>query len=98
MTDEVMVKKIFGDSGNQVVIEQDAGLGSSIPNADYVSAGATILPTADDVWGSSEMILKVKEPLPEEWPLLRPGQILFTYFHFAADRALTEAKIGRAHV
>ena len=77
-------------NGHQVVIEQDAGLGSSIPNDDYVKAGATILPTADDVWGSSEMILKVKEPIAAEYHRMREGQVLFTYLHLAADRPLTE--------
>ena len=77
-------------NGHEVVIEQDAGLGSSIPNEDYVKAGATILPTADDVWGSSEMILKVKEPIAAEYHRMREGQVLFTYLHLAADKPLTE--------
>ena len=66
------------------------GLGSSIPNADYVAAGATILPTADEVWGSADMILKVKEPIAAEYHRMREGQVLFTYLHLAADRPLTE--------
>jgi alanine dehydrogenase len=76
--------------GHEVVIERDAGIGSSIPNEDYVSAGATILASADDVWGSAEMILKVKEPVAPEYHRMREGQVLFTYLHLAADRPLTE--------
>ena len=76
--------------GHEVVIETDAGVGSSIPNADYVLAGATILATADEVWASAEMILKVKEPIAVEYPRMRAGQVLFTYLHLAADRPLTE--------
>ncbi len=76
--------------GHDVVIEHDAGAGSSIPDADYVAAGATILATADDVWGSAEMILKVKEPISDEYHRMREGQILFTYLHLAADKPLTE--------
>ena len=81
--------------GHEVVIEQDAGLGSSIPNEDYVAAGATILATADEVWGSAEMILKVKEPIAAEYHRMREGQVLFTYLHLAADRPLTEELVKR---
>ena len=76
--------------GHAVVIETDAGVGSSIPNADYVAAGASILATADEVWASADMILKVKEPIAAEYHRMRAGQILFTYLHLAADRPLTE--------
>ena len=81
--------------GHEVVIEQSAGAGSSIPDEDYVDAGATILPTADDVWGTSELILKVKEPIQVEYSRMREGQVLFTYLHLAADRALTEELVTR---
>jgi alanine dehydrogenase len=77
-------------NGHEVVIETDAGVGSAIANEDYVSAGATILPTADDVWGSADMILKVKEPIAAEYGRMREGQVLFTYLHLAADKSLTE--------
>jgi alanine dehydrogenase len=77
-------------NGHEVVIETDAGIGSAIANEDYVSAGATILPTADDVWGSADMILKVKEPIAAEYARMREGQVLFTYLHLAADKPLTE--------
>ncbi len=81
--------------GHQVQIERDAGVGSSITDADYVAAGAEILATAEDVWGTSELILKVKEPVASEYPLMREGQTLFTYLHLAADPALTAALVQR---
>ena len=81
--------------GHEVVIEQGAGLGSSITDADYVSAGATILESADDVWGDAELVLKVKEPIAAEYDRMREGQTLFTYLHLAADKALTEELVQR---
>jgi alanine dehydrogenase len=81
-------------SGHQVVIENDAGVGSSIPNEDFVAAGAAILPTADDVWADAEMVLKVKEPIAEEYHRMRKDQVLFTYLHLAADRACTDALLA----
>jgi alanine dehydrogenase len=80
---------------HEVVIERDAGLGSSIPNADYQSAGATILDSADEVWAEGELILKVKEPIAEEYDRMREGQTLFTYLHLAADKRLTEELVAR---
>ena len=80
----------FARHGHEVFIEQGAGDGSSIPDEDYVDAGATILPTADDVWGAADLILKVKEPIAAEYHRMREGQVLFTYLHLAADRPLTE--------
>jgi alanine dehydrogenase len=77
--------------GHEVVVEQSAGAGSSIPDEDFVAAGARILPTADDVWDSGELILKVKEPTAEEYGRMRKGQTLFTYLHLAASRACTDA-------
>jgi alanine dehydrogenase len=71
--------------GHQVFIERDAGAGSSIPDDDYAAAGAQVLPTADDVWAAGDLVLKVKEPIAEEYPRLREGQVLFTYLHLAAD-------------
>jgi alanine dehydrogenase len=79
--------------GHRVVVEKGAGLGSGIPDEDYLQVGAQILPTADDVWGAAEIIVKVKEPMAAEWPRIRPGHILFTYFHFASSRPLTDAMI-----
>ena len=81
--------------GHEVYVEADAGAGSSIIDADYVDAGATILPTADDVWATGDLILKVKEPVASEYHRMREGQTLFTYLHLAADKALTEELLAR---
>jgi alanine dehydrogenase len=80
--------------GHQVAIEKDAGVGSSIPDEDFIAAGATILPTADDVWGYGELVLKVKEPIEQEYGRLRKDQVLFTYLHLAASRPCTDALIA----
>jgi len=77
--------------GHIVIVERQAGAGSGYPDADYEHAGARLVDAHAAVFGEADLIVKVKEPLPEEYPLLRPGQILFTYLHLAADRALTEA-------
>ena len=77
--------------GHEVFVEQNAGLGSSIPDAEFVTAGARILPTADDVWQTGELILKVKEPVAEEYHRMRKDQVLFTYLHLAASRPCTDA-------
>jgi alanine dehydrogenase len=77
--------------GHQVFVERDAGVGSRIPDSDFVTAGATILPDADAVWQAGDLILKVKEPVPEEYHRLRKGQVLFTYLHLAASRECTDA-------
>jgi alanine dehydrogenase len=79
------------DAGHRVLIEQGAGLGSTITDQEFQRAGATVLPTADDVWASADLILKVKEPVPEEFHRLRKDQVLFTYLHLAASREVTEA-------
>ena len=78
-------------SGHEVYIEHGAGTGSSIPDDDFVTAGAAILPTADDVWQAGDLILKVKEPVEEEYHRMRKGQVLFTYLHLAASKACTDA-------
>ncbi|MBT2447035.1 alanine dehydrogenase [Streptomyces sp. ISL-43] len=77
--------------GHQVFIEQNAGVGSSITDAEYVSAGAEILGTADEVWATADLLLKVKEPIAEEYHRLRKDQTLFTYLHLAASRECTDA-------
>lgn len=79
--------------GHTVYVQHTAGLGSGFADEEYVEAGAQILPTIEDVYASAEMIVKVKEPIEPEYPLVRPGQLLFTYFHFACDRPLTDAMI-----
>src|SRR6516164_8650590 len=81
--------------GHEVFIEAGAGEGSSLPDEDFTAAGATIFKSADDVWGTADMVLKVKEPVPEEYHQMRPGQILFTYLHLAASRECTEALLSR---
>ncbi|WAM18990.1 alanine dehydrogenase [Rhodococcus sp. JS3073] len=77
-------------SGHEVFVEEAAGVGSSIPDEDYLAAGAKILSSADDVWDTGDLILKVKEPIEAEYHRMREGQILFTYLHLAADKPLTE--------
>jgi alanine dehydrogenase len=72
-------------------MENNAGIGSGFPNDEYTAAGAKIAATAKEVYERAEMILKVKEPIAPEYPLIRKGQVLFTYFHFAANRELTDA-------
>jgi len=84
--------------GHTVLVEQGAGEGSGFPDAVYAAAGAQIVPKVEDVWAKAEMILKVKEPIKPEWPRIRPGQVLFTYFHFAADEALTKAIVKSGSV
>jgi alanine dehydrogenase len=75
--------------------ERDAGAGSLIPDGDFVTAGATILPDADAVWQAADLILKVKEPVPEEYHRMRKGQVLFTYLHLAASRECTDALLDQ---
>jgi len=77
-------------AGHEVVVETGAGVGSALPDEDFVAAGARILPDADAVFAAADMIVKVKEPQPEEYPRFRPGHVLFTYLHLAADKTLTE--------
>ena len=80
--------------GHQVFIETSAGLGSGFTDEHYQNAGATIISTAKELYQSVDMIVKVKEPLAQEYPLIQPNQILFTYFHFAASEELTKAMIN----
>ncbi len=78
-------------AGHRVLIQAGAGQGSGISDEDYARHGAAIVDGPGPVWQEAGLIVKVKEPLPQEWPLLRPGQMVFTFFHFAADQGLTEA-------
>src|SRR3954470_7876485 len=80
-------------AGHTVFIEEGAGGGSGFPDDAYRGVGASILPTADAVWQQAEMIMKVKEPIAVEWPRMRRGQMIYTYFHFAAAEDLTRAVI-----
>ncbi len=77
--------------GHRVLIQAGAGQGSGISDEQYAANGAEIVPDAAEIWKRSDLIVKVKEPLPSEWPGMRAGQIVFTYFHFAADERLTRA-------
>ena len=77
--------------GHEVFIEQGAGIGSSISNEEYVKAGAKMLATADEVWQTGDMIMKVKEPIAAEYDRMREGQLLFTYLHLAAEQKCTDA-------
>ena len=79
--------------GHAVLVERGAGSGSGVADEDYTLAGARIVPTAAEVYAQAGMIVKVKEPLPQEYGLLKAGQIVFTYFHFAAAKTLTEAML-----
>jgi alanine dehydrogenase len=81
--------------GHDVYVEKNAGLGSQIDDAEFEAAGAKILDSADEVWGSAEMVLKVKEPIAEEYHRMHEGLTLFTYLHLAADKPLTEELISR---
>ncbi len=76
--------------GHQVLVETNAGIGAGLTDDDYKAAGATIATNADDIFARADMIVKVKEPLPQERKQLRRGQILFTYLHLAPDRAQTD--------
>src|SRR3954463_7545106 len=78
------------EHGHEVLVEKDAGVGSQISDDEYVAAGARIIGSPDDVWGEAEMVLKVKEPVAEEYHRMREGLTLFTYLHLAADKPLTE--------
>ena len=79
--------------GHKVMVEKDAGLGSGFSDVEYVAAGAQIEADVDALWAAADMIMKVKEPIAEEYSRIKAGQILFTYFHFAADKTLTQAII-----
>ncbi len=85
----------FTRSGHEVLVQSGAGVGSSISDDEFAAAGATIVPGHDAVWGDAELILKVKEPIEQEYERMRPGQVLFTYLHLAASRACTDALLDR---
>jgi len=87
--------EVMTASGHQVLVETQAGVGSGFADVDYLSAGAQIATGPEEVYAKCEMVMHVKEPQPSEYPLIREGQILFTYFHFAASEELTRAMIER---
>ncbi len=80
-------------NGHEVLIQKSAGLGSGFTDDDYKQAGASLVDDVNELWSRAEMIMKVKEPIAEEYPRMREGQIIFTYFHFAAEEALTNAVV-----
>jgi alanine dehydrogenase len=80
--------------GHTVYVQQSAGVGSGFSDDDYVAAGAKMLSSIEETYAIADMIVKVKEPIEPEYKLVKPGQLLFTYFHFASDRALTDAMLA----
>jgi alanine dehydrogenase len=80
--------------GHEVVVQSGAGLGAGVSDEQYTTAGATMLATAEEVWGTADLLLKVKEPIAQEYPLMRSGQVLFTYLHLAASRPCTDALLA----
>lgn len=88
--------RALAEAGHRVLVEHEAGAGSGIRDEEYSNAGAT-LGAADKIWAGAELVLKVKEPLPQEYPMLRRGQVLFTYLHLAAEPGLARA-LQRANV
>src|SRR5437867_7449706 len=87
--------KVLVNAGHQVLVEKSAGVGSGLPDEDYARAGASLVGLAEEVFARADMIVKVKEPLPQEWPLLRKRQILFTYLHLAPLPDLTKELLAR---
>lgn len=79
--------------GHRVIMQANAGIGSGLADHDYLKAGAEMVSTGAEVFSQADLVVKVKEPMPSEWSYIRPGQCLFTYFHFAASRELTEAMV-----
>lgn len=90
--------EILTQAGHQVLVQAGAGLGSGVEDDEYARLGAEIIADPDELWSRSDMIVKVKEPVEEEYPRVKSGQVLFTYFHFAAGEALTRAMIERGAV
>ncbi|GAA3076781.1 alanine dehydrogenase [Pseudonocardia yunnanensis] len=86
------VRELTG-RGHEVLLESDAGAGAGLPDTDFVAAGARTIADPDEVWGAAELVLKVKEPIPQEYHRLRPGQVLFTYLHLAASKECTDALV-----
>jgi alanine dehydrogenase len=87
--------KMLVDAGHRVLVEKSAGLGAGIPDEKYLAAGATMIGSAAEIWGSADMIIKVKEPIAQEFALMRKGQILYTYLHLAAAQELGHELVKR---
>ena len=90
--------ELLSAKGHTVYVEKDGGVGSGFTDSQYTAAGAKILDTAEAVWAKADMIMKVKEPIAVEWPRMRRGQVIYTYFHFAAAEELTRAVIASGAV
>ncbi|MBI5154204.1 alanine dehydrogenase [Candidatus Poribacteria bacterium] len=90
--------KALVSHGHEVFVETSAGAGIGVEDSEYKAVGAKVLPTAAAVWESGDVIAKVKEPMPTEWPHIRQGQVLFTYFHFASSQPLAKAMMERGAV
>ena len=86
--------KAYVAAGHDVYMEKGAGVGSGFSDNEYVEAGASLIEKAEDVWNMVDMMVKVKEPLPEEYPLFHEGLIIYTYLHLAADKAQTDALLA----
>src|SRR5690606_24175212 len=84
----------LAQAGHEVLVQRGAGIGAGLLDEHFAQAGAEIVADAADVYGRAEMIVKVKEPLPSEYAMIRPGHLLFTYFHFAASQELTDAMLA----
>ena len=84
--------------GHRVFIQHTAGVNSGFPDEAYQAVGAHVLPTIEDIYATAEMIVKVKEPIVTEYNLIRKGQLLFTYFHFASDKELTLAMLSNKSI
>ena len=82
---------LLTEAGHTVLVEKGAGMGSGITDDEYLAAGCQIIENASDVWAGAEIVVKVKEPLAEEYQYLRSDLVVFTYFHFAASKDLTDA-------
>lgn len=89
--------EVLSSDGHDVYIQTGAGLGCGYEDSHYETAGATILPTAEEIWTVADLIVKVKEPQPQEVPFIKNGQTVFTYFHFAADKNLTIGCLERCN-
>lgn len=85
-------------NGHEILVEKGAGTGSGFTDEMYINRGATIVDDVEKIWQQADMIMKVKEPIEVEYPRMREGQIIFTYFHFAASKSLTQAVIGSGSI
>ena len=92
---DVIHAKMYVDNGHQVIVESNLGLAGGFCDQNYLDVGAQVVKTAKEVWGQAEMMIKVKEPMPSEYDLMREDQIIFTYLHLAANKNLTKALIDK---